>query len=49
MGKIKQMLRAKQVSEIYGISTTSVWNYAKRAILHQLKLQMVLPFLALMS
>ena len=38
MGKIKQMLRVKQVSEIYGISTTSVWNYAKKGYFIPIKI-----------
>ena len=34
---IPQRLRAKQVSELYGVSKASIWNYAKQGLLHPVR------------
>lgn len=38
VSEAKQMLRAKQVAQIYGVSVTSVWNYAKKGYFTPIKI-----------
>lgn len=35
--QIPQRLRAKHISKLYGVSTSSIWNYAKQGFITPIK------------